>query len=190
MRKCKACKAVELPPQKKCDLSTEEGRLAWSGHCSYKCLVDLQAEKRIAAREKKERKDMQAAKEKLKSRGDYAKEAQQAFNAYIRERDSGKVCISCQKPPKKKNAGHYRSVGASPELRFEPLNCHLQCEHCNTYLSSNAIEYRINLIKKIGAEKLEWLEGPHEPKKYTIDDLKQIKADYKAKLKELKQSGI
>ena len=184
-RRCKYCGANELPHANKCDDIVQK-----KGYCSVECLYAHTADKRIAAQEKKERKVMREAKEKLKSRGEYAKEAQTAFNAWIRERDGGQVCISCQKPPKKKNAGHYRSVGAAPELRFEPLNVHLQCEHCNTYLSSNAIDYRINLIKKIGADKLEWLEGPHEPKKYTIDDLKQIKADYKAKLKELKADSI
>jgi len=181
---------VDLPPAAKCDTSTKEGRLAKAGYCSYKCLAEHQAEKRIKSQERKERKAMREAKEKLKSRSDYAKEAQAAFNAYIRERDKDQVCISCQQPPKKKNAGHYRSVGAAPELRFEPLNCHLQCEHCNTYLSSNAIEYRINLIKKIGEDQVLWMEGPHEPKKYTIDELKQIKAEYKAKLKALKNGDI
>ena len=45
--------------------------------------------------------------------------------------------------------------------------------------------YRVNLIKKIGLEWVEWLEGPHDPIKYTIDDLKNIKLTYRAKLKEL-----
>ena len=100
-------------------------------------------------------------------------------------RDKNLLCISCQKPPKKRNAGHYRSVGACPELRFEELNCHMQCEHCNTYLSGNLIEYRKNLILKIGVEKVEFLESKHEPKKYTIDEIKEIKAKYKQKLKGL-----
>jgi hypothetical protein len=33
---------------------------------------------------------------------------------------------------------------------------------------------------------VEWLEGPHEPKKYTIEDLKSIKETYRQKLKALK----
>jgi len=42
------------------------------------------------------------------------------------------------------------------------------------------------LIEKIGLERVEWLEGPHEPKKYTIDELKGIRDLYRRKLKELK----
>ncbi|RUM32065.1 MAG: hypothetical protein DSY42_01725, partial [Aquifex sp.] len=100
------------------------------------------------------------------------------FNRYIRERDKNETCISCGRVPKKRNAGHYRSVGACPELRFEPLNVNLQCEHCNTFKSGNAIEYRINLVKKIGLERVEWLEGPHEPAKWSIDEIKAIKKEY------------
>ncbi len=51
--------------------------------------------------------------------------------------------------------------------------------------SGNIAEYRIRLIKKIGLDKVEWLEGPHEPAKYTIDDLKELIVKYKAKCKEL-----
>lgn len=130
-------------------------------------------------RETKERK------ERLKTKTDYQKEVQIVFNKYIRERDKGNNCISCGKKGKKENAGHYRSVGNNPELRFNELNCHLQCEYCNTYLHGNYIDYRINLIKKIGIEKVEWLEGFHEPNRYTIDELKELKEYYKQKVNNL-----
>ena len=45
--------------------------------------------------------------------------------------------------------------------------------------------YRRALVELIGVDKVEWLEGPHEPKKYTIDDLKAIKAEYIRKRKEV-----
>jgi len=131
-------------------------------------------------KEKKERK------ERLKTKGDYLKEVQTIFNRYIRERDKGLNCISCQKKPLKKNAGHYRSVGSCPELRFEELNVHLQCEHCNTYLHANLIEYRKHLINKIGLDKVEWIEGNHEPKRYTTQQLIELKEYYNKKIKELK----
>jgi len=34
-------------------------------------------------------------------------------------------------------------------------------------------------------DKVEWLEGPHEPARYRIEDLKLLEAKYKGKLKEL-----
>ena len=85
------------------------------------------------------------------------------------------------------DAGHYRSVGACPELRFEPLNIHRQCVKCNRNLSGNAVEYRIRLVQRIGAEKVAWLEGLHAPCKYNVDEIKAIKAKYRAMTKELKK---
>lgn len=141
-------------------------------------------QKAIESRRRAEKREGMA---KLKSRSDWLREAQIAFNAYIRERDKGRACVSCgQATGCKMNAGHYRSVGSSPATRFEELNCWLQCEKCNSYLSGNQIEYRKELLRRIGPERLEWLEGPHEVKKYTVDQLKQIKANYSAKLKALK----
>ena len=64
-------------------------------------------------------------------------------------------------------------------MRFEELNTHKQCMPCNSHLSGNLINYRINLIKKIGLEAVEWLEGPHKPKKYTIENLKEIRDKYR-----------
>jgi len=152
-----------------------------------KCYVCL-ANKAKTTREKDERKEHRKAKDGLKTRGDYAKGAQTAFNRYIRARDYNEVCISCQNPPKKRNAGHYRSVGAAPELRFCFYNVHLQCEHCNSYNSGNILEYRIFLAKKIGIDQVEWLESKHPPKKYTIDELKEIKTGFNAWARELEKA--
>lgn len=110
---------------------------------------------------------------------------QATFNGWIRFRDAGEPCISCgRNTGAKVNAGHYLSVGSHPELRFNSLNVWLQCEHCNMFKSGNIGEYRPRLIDKIGLELVEWLEGPHEPKKYTCEQLKEIRAYY-AKLTRL-----
>lgn len=135
-----------------------------------------------------ERREIKVRKEKLKSRADHLKDTQQAFNAWVRERDAAQPCISCGRHHQGKyDAGHYRTVGSNPALRFEPLNCHRQCSPCNTQLSGNIVNYRIALVKRIGAEQVDWLEGPHEPKKYTIEELKAMTADYRAKTRELKK---
>lgn len=154
--------------------------------CSVACAITHAKTTGEAARKRDHAKQAREAKQKLKGRSEYAKEAQQAFNAWVRERDSGLPCISCGRFHQGQwHAGHYRTVGSSPELRFEPLNCHRQCAPCNNHKSGDIVNYRINLVRKIGLEAVEWLEGRHEPKRYTIDDLKAIKAEYKAKLKEL-----
>lgn len=125
-------------------------------------------------------------KEELRPRVWYLKEAQKWFNKFIRLRDAGSSCISCQRNTgAKMNAGHYRSVGSAPELRYYELNCHLQCEHCNSFKSGNIEHYRPNLLKKIGVHELTKIEGHHKPKKYTIDDLKEIIAEYKLKCKQV-----
>ncbi len=135
-----------------------------------------------------ERKDIKVRKEKLKSRADHLKDTQQAFNAWVRARDAALPCVSCGRHHQGKyDAGHYRTVGSNPALRFEPMNCHRQCSPCNTRLSGNIVNYRIELVKRIGAEGVEWLEGPHEAKKYTVDELKAMTADYRAKTRELKK---
>jgi hypothetical protein len=125
-------------------------------------------------------------KEDLKTLQDWLKETQTIFNKYIRLRDMGLVCISCQQPPKKKNAGHYFSSGGHSNVRFDEDNVHLQCEACNTFLSGNLLNYQIGIQKKIGAQKLlELQERAHITKKWTIDELKEIIKTYKTKVRQL-----
>lgn len=135
------------------------------------------------------RKELRAAKERVKTKGQWMREAQTEFNTWIRLRDAGQPCISCGTTADVQYcAGHYRTTAAAPELRFHPLNVNLQCNrNCNLGKSGNLLGYRPRLIEKIGLEAVEWLEGPHEPKRYTIEDLKAIKAKYRALTRELKR---
>jgi hypothetical protein len=107
------------------------------------------------------------------------------FNKWIRHRDKGLNCISCDKPPKKANAGHYFSQGGHSNVRFNEDNVHLQCEHCNSYLSGNLLNYRIGIEKRIGTARLIVLEViANETKKWTIQELNEIIETYKKKLKD------
>jgi len=115
---------------------------------------------------------------------DYLKLAQITFNKYIRLRDKGNVCISCQKPPKKENAGHFWNANNHYNVRFNENNVHLQCEHCNTFLSGNLINYRENLLKKIGEGEFHLLEAEaKKTRKFTKEELKEIIGTYKKKIK-------
>lgn len=140
-----------------------------------------------------ERKDIKVRKEKLKSRGDHMREAQQAFNAYIRARDqaAGHPCISSGKPldwsGNAVDAGHYRSVGSAPHLRFDERNCHAQSKQDNRFLSGNAVDYRIGLIARIGQEAVDELEADQSVRNYSVEQIKGIKAYYRAKTRELKK---
>jgi glutaredoxin-related protein len=181
--KCKVCKepfTKERLTQKIC------GQTA--------CIVE-QVYKNKAKREKVERKETKAKLKVLtETKPKLTKAAQTAFNAYIRYRDIGKPCISCNSPIKWDgeatggacDAGHWLSVGARVNLRFNEDNCHAQCKHCNNQLSGNAANYRIGLVKRIGLERVEALECDHKLNHYTKDDLRAIEATYKAKLQHLK----
>ena len=153
--------------------------------CAYQHARNLQ-DKARAAKERKAKQEHRKRKQDLKSRSEWLKDAQAIFNKYIRLRDAGEPCISCQRHHQGQyHAGHYLTVGARPELRFEELNVHKQCSACNNHLSGNLVNYRINLITKIGKTKVEWLEGPHEPLKLSIEEIKELIAEYKSKVKEL-----
>ncbi|UEP43161.1 recombination protein NinG [Burkholderia sp. B21-005] len=152
--------------------------------CSVPCSLQFA---RDVARKKAER-EVREARQKAKGRGEHLADLQIAFNTWIRMRDANKPCISCGKRRRCDwNAGHYRSVGSTPALRFEPLNVHKQCIQCNLYLSGNLTAYRINLIEKIGLEKVEWLEGKHEPLKLTLTQIEQMKSYYRAEVRRLKK---
>ena len=134
-----------------------------------------------------DRKVIKIKLEAIKPKAKWAAEAQTAVNAYRREVFKGEPCISCGKHHTGQyHAGHFISRGSQPALRYEESNIWLQCQPCNVALSGNLLNYRKALIARIGIDKVEWLEGEHEPKKYTIPDLQAIKAHYTAKLKELK----
>ncbi|MBJ2182225.1 recombination protein NinG [Pseudomonas veronii] len=161
--------------------------------CSPKCglaIKDVNQTKARKALADVGRKELRAAKERVKPKGQYMREAQAAFNSWVRLRDAALGCVSCDKPATwagQWHASHFRSVGSSPEHRFNPLNVHRACSVCNNHLSGNILGYQPELIRRIGLEAVETLLGPSEPKRYTIEDLKAITAEYRAKTKELKK---
>ena len=97
------------------------------------------------------------------------------FNKFIRDRDSedgyGR-CISSGKPLKvpsvNAQAGHFYSGGKYPALKFNEDNVHLQGKSDNYFNGGNLLEYRKNLINKIGIEKVEVLDRIAEQSKRHI----------------------
>ena len=171
-KKCRACKELFRPVR------------ALQNTCHYKCAaayVRDREEKRIKRENAKAKREYRE-----KSHPIQTKLAQTNFNKFIRLRDAADPCISCQRPAYGiMHAGHYRSVGAHPELRFNEFNVHKQCAHCNKYQSGAIGEYRVNLIKKIGLEKVVWLEGPHPSADLTVAETIEIKKLYAAICREL-----
>lgn len=161
--------------------------------CSVSCAIALTEARKVKQsldQAKQERAARRAARERIKTKGDYMRETQAAFNEWIRERDRDLPCISCGRFHQGQfHAGHYRTVGANPELRFNPLNVHKQCAPCNNHKSGDIVNYRINLVQRIGADQVEWLEGPHEPQRYTVDELKAMKASFRAMTRSLRKDA-
>lgn len=150
----------------------------------------IKTQKDAALRERIEKK---RRKEKLKTRSDWMKEAQAAFNAWVRARDKhkGYACISSGRAldwtGNGVDAGHYRSVGSAPHLRFDEQNCHAQSKKDNRYGAGCAVDYRIGLIKRIGLAAVERLEADNDPRKHTIEELRFIRDLYRERVKILKE---
>jgi 5-methylcytosine-specific restriction endonuclease McrA len=89
--------------------------------------------------------------------------AQKVFNAWIRHRDSKDgyfTCISCFRtlPVEQMNAGHYVPVKGGSALRFNENNVNGECIRCNGFDEFHLINYRKNLIRKIGYYYVKKLE--------------------------------
>ena len=166
--------------------------------CGLQCALSLASvikAKRERTQVAQDRKETKAKLEKMKKRGEWIAEAQTAFNRYIRLRDAGQPCICCGLPMGPNvpggavDAGHYRSRGSAPHLRFDERNVHAQRKQCNRYGSGNVVGYRLGLIERIGLVAVEALEADNTPRKYSADDLRAIKATYQAKRLELEKKN-
>jgi hypothetical protein len=186
MRKCRrqSCR-TPLPTAKLSD------KWQAKGFCTVDCMAGHGMDRATKARERQHKAETKTRRDKIKSKTEWLNEAQTAFNAYVRERDRlmGLGCISCgtTKPDIQYHAGHYRTRKAAPQLRFDEDNCHRQCSACNLHLSGNLIKYRMVLQFRIGDKDLERIENDNSQARFTIEDAKRIKAEYKAKLAELKK---
>lgn len=159
--------------------------------CSVPCAVaysnEQKAKEKAAAAQASKRKT-KARLTELKSLSQLKKELQAVFNRFIRLRDADQPCISCGREHQGQyHAGHYRTVGAAPQLRFNEDNCHKQCAPCNNHLSGNIVNYRPRLIAKIGQERVDALESCNAPDKMTREQIQELTLDYRAKCRELEK---
>lgn len=153
-------------------------------------------------RQARQKKSDKVRREALKKSSEWLSEAQSAFNKYIRLRDYKDPCISCNKSKEEIegdqgwkvggcwDAGHFQTRGAKGQLRFVLFNVHKQCKSCNggsgkfSHKAATVDEkFRLNLIKKIGLEKVEYLESNNEldERKKDIDYLKRVKKIFNKK---------
>ena len=175
-KKCKCCPEKFIP------------RNSLQTVCSPKCAIQL-ANQISERKQKRLEKDQRAAwnkrKADVKPLSHWMNMTQRAFNDYIRARD-GNVCISCGSTTAVSyHAGHYRTTAAASQLRFNEDNVHSQCAACNVHHSGAIGPYRINLITKIGLQRVLALESNNETHRYTREELDAIRARCRAALREL-----
>ncbi len=172
------------PKPKKCRVCDNEflPRNSLQVVCGFECSIKY-------AKIKEAKKEKRNSIDEIRTLSDYLKLAQTVFNQYINLRDKGLPCISCGCEVKAPNASHFFSVGSTPELRFNELNVHTSCIRCNLYLHGNILEYAIRLPKRIGQENYELLVSLRNiPRKYTIEELKDLIKEYRQKIKILKNT--
>jgi hypothetical protein len=152
------------------------------------------ARRSVAAKKAKERKETRAKRESLKTRRQWIAEAQVAVNKYCRLRDihAGRGCISCGAPYRLAgggafDAGHFRSVGSAPHLRYFTTQIRLQCVRCNRHLAGNAVEFRRGLVALLGVEKVEAIEVMQGTAKWSIEYLRRLKAVMSKKARRLEK---
>jgi hypothetical protein len=136
---------------------------------------------------KKTKKKMQAD---IETTQELMKAAQIVFNKFIRIRDKDQPCISCgSKLENKFDAGHYFSSGGHKAVTFDEDNVHGQCVACNQWKHGNLIQYQIGIEQRIGGDRLMLLhEKAHKVAKYSREELRELIANYKLKIKDLEKS--
>lgn len=155
--------------------------------CSPRCAV-----RKVKQAKVEERARTRTRKEAIKTIPVLIKEAQHAFNAFIRARDAAQPCICCGQPLGAGevggafDCGHYRSTGSAPHLRFDERNAHAQRKVCNRWGAGRAIDYRAGLVARLGLEVVAALESDNRVHKWTTEELRSIRDTYKAKLKEMR----
>jgi hypothetical protein len=163
---CKICEAEFTP------------RTGLQRVCRLECSLELDKQKKLEKGRKEFNAETKRRRENLKTNTERADEAQAAFNRYIRERDlaRGLPCVSCGTlTPTQWHAGHYRTVKAAKQLRYNCWNVQRQCSQCNAHDSGNVVEYRLNLIRRIGLHRVEALEQDHRLAKYPMEYLIRLK---------------
>jgi hypothetical protein len=156
--------------------------------CSPRC-----AHRKVRADKTAERVRVKERKRELETIPELIRKAQREFNSFIRERDRLLPCICCGRPLGEGevgggfDCGHYRSTGSASHLRFDERNAHGQRKQCNRYGAGRAVDYRMGLVARLGVEAVEALEASNTPHKWERDELREIAAKYRQKLKELKE---
>ncbi len=207
-RKCKHClkyiqadEGIKVPAGFFCGIN-HAAKFAQDKRDADREKQKAKVKREVVKKEKAERSALRERKEAIKPASKFLAEAQAEFNKYVRLRDYYEPCPSCDKTREQIeaeqgwkaggcwDAGHFMTRGAKGQLRFILFNVHKQCKSCNAgsgkFSAKSATvgaTYRVNLIKKIGLEKVEWLENNNDIdlRKKDIEYLKRIKRIFSKK---------
>ncbi len=178
LAKCKVCKANPIARQgaKVCGVECSIIHVA-----SMKAKADRIKAKAVLAVDK----DRKAA---LKKPSEYANDAQNPVNQYVKWRDWGKPCASCGRPHifgVTRNASHLKARGSNSFLRFHLWNIHMSCIQCNKDKGGNVAEYIPRLAERIGQEKVDFLLSAPRSREYSIEYLLRLKRIFTKKAKRM-----
>ena len=134
---------------------------------------------------------------KMSKTPNLTKKLDKVFSAYIRLRDvmpSGYFkCISCGriKAFEEGDCGHYWSR-THMATRWDEDNCSMECRACNRMSADHLIQYRDNLIAKIGQSRYDRLYVlAHSSKHWCNFELQEMINHYKQEAERLsKEKGI
>ena len=119
------------------------------------------------------------------------KQTQIIFNRWIRIRDKDQPCISSGFPlAHHYDAGHLFSVKQYSGLRFDERNVHAQSVGDNRFNEGNFEDYLVKIYLRVDADQVDQLVKDAQyfkihPKKWTIEEVLEIKKEYQLKLKQL-----
>ncbi len=149
----------------------------------------LCASRHVKASKKAERATTRQKREDMKSLRQLLAEAQTAVNAYVRWRDRHEDCICCgkpfeaQKPGGSMDAGHYLARSIAPQHRFNLDNIFAQRKNCNRPGGATRVAFRAGVIARIGVERVEALEADTSVHKWTREEVRAIRDDFRALLR-------
>ncbi len=198
--KCKECK--EYYP-KVSIITSNFGKF-----CSNDCMVEWKTQKALKnlAKAKEDKFKERKRKFKLNDKTHQEKLTQDVFNKlrrleefkWFKDRGLEPECISCGKKNMDWCCGHFKTVGAHGELRFDRMNTYLQCNrYCNKGLSGNingnktTRGYLQGLADRFGDEKakeiIDYCESYKPPLDLTGEDLKKLRAEFSKQIRELEK---
>lgn len=203
-RKCGGCSEYFRPQQE------FPGPVAW---CSDTCAL-IVARKRMPAVRAKLQKEQKAKIRKEReqfNRRDISwqhKRCQTVFNRlrvlqelkWFADRDMEPECISCGNPLGNDmwSCGHFKTAGAQPCLRYDPMNTYLQHNvRCNQGLSGDIAGtkttrgYRQGLIDRFGPKRaqeiFDYCESRTETVKWDWQEMEAWRKEWSAQIRQLER---